>query len=160
MTLYPFIGDPTDVFFRRGRLDPKDHEAWRLGRVPCFERVIKGSLSRINFIMATLRRNSLRDGLGVSVTDYRTWRKRGGWALRFSKSGAPHLEAAHATHFVKKTGAGQMAENRGNHSRGRPDAGAGRQPQADEPAPRRPVAIAAKQGDEETPTFPPEVGRR
>ena len=98
---------PVDVFLRLGCLDPKDHEAWRLGRVPCLERVIKGKLSRINFIMTTLRRNCLRGGLRASVTGYRAWGKKGGRALRFSKSGAPHLEAAYATHFVKKPGPGK-----------------------------------------------------
>lgn len=101
---------PVDVFLRLGCLDPKDHEAWRLGRVPCLERVIKGNLSRINFIMATLRRNSLRGGLRASVTGYRAWGKKGGWTLRFSKSGAPHLEAAYATHFVKTPGLGKRRD--------------------------------------------------
>ena len=95
---------PVDVFLRLGCLDPKDHEAWQLGRVPCLEMVIKGNLSRINFIMTTLRRNSLRGGLRASVTGDRAGGKKGGWALRFSKSGTPHLEAAYATHFVKKPG--------------------------------------------------------
>ena len=101
---------PVDVFIRLGCLDAKDHEAWRLGRVPCLEMVIKGNLSRINFIMATLRRNSLRGGLRASVTGYRAWGKKGGWALRFSKSETPHLEAAYATHFVKTPGLGKRRE--------------------------------------------------
>jgi hypothetical protein len=92
---------PVDVFLRLGCLDPKDHEAWRLGRVPYLESVIHGSLGRINFIMATLRRSSLAGGLKPSWTAYRSWGKTGGKQLRFTKSGAPHLEEAYATHFVK-----------------------------------------------------------
>lgn len=91
---------PVDVFIRLGCLDPKDYEAWRDGRVRHLEAVIKGSLGRINFIMATLRRNSLHGGLKPSWTAYRSWGRRGGKALRFSKSGAPHLEEAYATHFI------------------------------------------------------------
>ena len=34
-------------------------------------------------------------------TGYNPWGKRGGKRLRFSKSGAPQIEAAYATHFVK-----------------------------------------------------------
>jgi len=95
-----FIG-PVDLFIRLGGFDPKDHEAWRHGRVPNLEAVIQGSLGRINFIMDTLRRNSLKGGLKPSWTAYRSWGKNGGKALRFSKSGAPHLELTYATHFVK-----------------------------------------------------------
>lgn len=93
---------PVDVFLRLGCLDPKDLEAWRFRRVPYLERVIRGSLNRISFIMKTLRRNSLAGGLKPSRTAYRSWGKRGGKPLRFSKSGAPHLEEAYATHFVTK----------------------------------------------------------
>lgn len=93
---------PVDVFIRLGYLDPKDHEAWRFRRVPYLESVIRVSRARINFIMTTLRRNSLAGGLKPSWTAYRSWGKRGGKDLRFSKSGTPHLEQAYATHFVKK----------------------------------------------------------
>jgi hypothetical protein len=34
-------------------------------------------------------------------TAYRSWGKRGGKEFRFSKSGAPYLEEAYATHFVR-----------------------------------------------------------
>lgn len=90
-----------DVFIRLGCLDPKDHKAWRHGQVPHLEAVIKGSLGRINFIIATLRRNSLLGGLKPSWTSYRSWGKRGGKELYFSKTGAPHQEAAYATHFIR-----------------------------------------------------------
>ena len=93
---------PVDVFLRFGHLGSKDYEAWRHGRVPYLEEVIKGSLGRISFIMTTLRRNSLHGGLKPNWTAYRTWGKRGGKELRFSKSGASHLEEAYATHFVNK----------------------------------------------------------
>ena len=93
---------PIDVFIQIGCLDSSDHEAWRLGRVPYLEAVIKGNLSRINFIMDTLRRNSLRGGLKPSWTAYRSWGKSGRKKLRFSKSGMPHIDEAYATHFVKK----------------------------------------------------------
>ncbi len=93
---------PVDVFLRLGCLDAKDHEAWRRGNVPHLESVIKGNLGRINCILANLRRNSLRGGLKPSWTAYRSWGKTGGKELRFSKSGAPHMEEAYATHFVRK----------------------------------------------------------
>lgn len=92
---------PVDVFIRLGCLDAKDHEAWRHGRVPHLEAVIKGSLGRINFIMTTLRRNSLHGGLKPSWTAYRSWGKRDGKELRFSKNGDPHMEEAYATHFIR-----------------------------------------------------------
>jgi len=92
---------PVDVFLRLGCLDPKDHEAWRHGRVPHLESVIQGNLGKINFIMTELRRNSLTGGLKPSWAAYRSWGKRGGKVLRFSKFGVPQIEVAYATHYVK-----------------------------------------------------------
>ena len=92
---------PVDVFMRLDRLSAKDYEAWRRGRVAYLEAVIQGNLNQISFIMKTLRRNSLNGGLKASWTGYNSWGKRGGKRLRFSKSGAPQIEAAYATHFVK-----------------------------------------------------------
>ena len=95
---------PVDVFVQLGYLDPKDHEAWRLGRVRYLEAVIKCNLGRINFIMSTLRRISVERGLKPSWTAYRTWGKHKGRELRFSKSGATHLEQTYSTHFVRPAG--------------------------------------------------------
>ena len=89
-----------DVFMELGYLDPKDFENWRFRRVPCLERVIKVNLSKINFIMKTVRRTSLNGNLKPSWTGYTSWGKGRKIPLRFSKSGDDNIERAYATHFV------------------------------------------------------------
>ena len=48
-----------DVFMQLGYLSKSDYEKWRFKRVSPLERVLTVNLSRINFIMKTVRRNSL-----------------------------------------------------------------------------------------------------
>jgi len=91
-----------DVFMRLGYLDPKDYEEWRMKRVPYLERVIKINLDKVNFIMKTVRGNSLNGKLQPSWTDYKSWGKGRKIDLRFSKFGDPNIEKLYATHFVKK----------------------------------------------------------
>jgi hypothetical protein len=90
-----------DVFMKLGYLSRADYENWRFGRVPCLERVLTLNLSAINFIMKTVRRNSLNGHLKPSLTVYKSWGKRKKTLLRFSKSGDGAIETAYATHFVK-----------------------------------------------------------
>jgi len=51
--------------------------------------------------MKTVRRNSLHGKLKPSTTVYTSWGKGQKVSLRFSQSGAPQIEDAYATHFVK-----------------------------------------------------------
>ena len=92
-----------DVFMKLGYLDPADYENWRMKRVPYLERVIKINLGRINFIMKTVRRNSLNGKLDPSWTGYKSWGKGNKIDLRFSKSGEPNIEKTYATHFIRKS---------------------------------------------------------
>lgn len=43
-----------DVFMELAALDPKEHENWRMRRVPYLEKVITMNLSKISFIMKTV----------------------------------------------------------------------------------------------------------
>jgi len=90
-----------DVFMKLGYLSPSDYENWRLKRVSSLERVLNVNLSRLNFIMKTVRRNSLHGRLQPSMTVYKSWGKGQKTLLQFSKSGDPTMETAYATHFVK-----------------------------------------------------------
>jgi hypothetical protein len=90
-----------DVFMKLGYLSQSDYENWRFRRVSPLERVLTLNLSTINFIMKTVRRNSLAGHLKPSLTVYKSWGKRKKTLLQFSKSGDPTLETAYATHFVK-----------------------------------------------------------
>ncbi len=92
-----------DVFMKLGYLDPKEYENWRMKRVPYLERVIKINPGKINFIMKTVRRNSLNGNLTPSWTGYKSWGKGKKSELRFSKTGDPDIEKTYATHFVQKS---------------------------------------------------------
>jgi hypothetical protein len=90
-----------DVFMKRGYLLQADYEHWRLKRVPYLEQVLTLNLPMINFVMKTVRRNSLNGHLKPSMTVYKSWGKGKKVLLQFSKSGDPTLETAYATHFVR-----------------------------------------------------------
>jgi hypothetical protein len=57
-----------DVLMKLGYLSKSDYENWRLKRVSPLERILNVNLSRINFIMKTVRRNSLNGHLKPSLT--------------------------------------------------------------------------------------------
>jgi len=59
-----------DVFMKLGYLSKSDYENWRFQRVLPLERVLNVNLSRINFIMKTVRRNSLNGHLNPSRSIY------------------------------------------------------------------------------------------
>ena len=90
-----------DIFMKLGYLSKSDYENWRFRRVSPLERVLTVNLSRINFIMKTVRRNSLNGHLKPSLTVYKSWGKGKKTLLQFSNSGDPAIETAYATHFVK-----------------------------------------------------------
>ena len=90
-----------DVFMKLGYLSQSDYENWRFKRVSPLERVLQVNLSRINFIMKTVRRTSLNGHLKPSMTVYKSWGSRQKTLLQFSKSGDPRIETAYATHFVR-----------------------------------------------------------
>lgn len=91
-----------DIFIKLGYLDVKDYELWRMKKIPCLEKAIKVNLGKINFIMKTVRRNSLNGKLEPSWTGYKSWGKGNKIFLRFSKSGEENIEKLYATHFVKQ----------------------------------------------------------
>jgi hypothetical protein len=98
-----------DIFMRLGYLSKSDYEHWRFKRVPYLERVLTLNLPTINFVMKTVRRNSLNGHLKPSMTVYKSWGKSKKTLLQFSKSGDPSIETAYATHFVKPKGSAEQA---------------------------------------------------
>lgn len=90
-----------ELLMRMGTLSREDHEAWRNRKVCYLERVIKLNLAQMNHLLRNLQQNSEKGGLKASKTVYLSWGKGAKAALRFSKSGDPHLEAAYATHFLR-----------------------------------------------------------
>jgi len=92
-----------DVFMQLGALSQADYEHWRFRRVPYLERVLTLHRPGINFLMKTVRRNSVHGHLQPSLTVYTSWGKGPKSLLQFSQSGDPTIETAYATHFVKPT---------------------------------------------------------
>lgn len=85
-------------------LSKNDYEKWRFGRVDYLERVCKINLSRLKFILRTMKEYGKKQGLKKSFTYYKKWGSKGKDTikLRFSKSGNESVEKSYATHFVKK----------------------------------------------------------
>lgn len=91
---------PVDVLVRLGRLDPKDLEDWRMGRVPYLEKVLKGNLTRLSRVLRILRYHAHDLKLVPSVTVYMRWGKGPKQRLRFTRSGDAKVEEAYSRHFV------------------------------------------------------------
>ncbi len=90
-----------EVLMRMGRLRKEDHDAWRFGKTPCLESVIMLNLAKIGLLLRSFQRYARAHGLRSSKTAYLSWGKGPKRPLRFSKSGAPAIEDAYATHFLK-----------------------------------------------------------
>lgn len=90
-----------DVLMRMGRLTKEDHDAWRFGRTSCLECVVTVNLAKINHLLRAFQQHARTSGLRPSKTVYLLWGKGREKQLRFSKSGAPSIEDAYATHFLK-----------------------------------------------------------
>jgi hypothetical protein len=92
---------PVDLLLRLQRITKAQYEDWRFGRIPYLERVCVGSLSKLSVILRLLDYHARAIGLKPSQTVYHKWGRGGKHImLRFSKSGAPALEAAYARHYV------------------------------------------------------------
>src|SRR3990172_320390 len=90
-----------DVLVRMGKLTKADHDAWRFGRTSNIERVTTVNLAKINHLLRAFQQHARAGGLRPSKTVYLSWGKGRKQQLRFSKSGAPNIEDAYGTHFLK-----------------------------------------------------------
>lgn len=91
---------PLDVLTGMGTLQPSDVQDWEKGKIPYLERVIQGSLGKINFSMKCFRSWASRKGLKPSYTAYLAKTKGPKRELQFSKSGDLNIEEAYRTHYV------------------------------------------------------------
>lgn len=92
---------PLDLLLKMEKLTPKLAEEWRFGRVPYLERVLRGNLSQLNYILKRLGETAKELELKESYTAYVTWGKGPKRPLRFSKSGDIYTERLYCTHYVK-----------------------------------------------------------
>jgi hypothetical protein len=89
-----------EVFREMGKLDAKQWDEWRRGRVLYLERVIRLNLSQINAVYRAVQASARQGNLKPSWTAYVKWGKGARTPLRFTKSGDPQLERAWATRHV------------------------------------------------------------
>lgn len=91
---------PVDVIVRMGWLSADDLEAWRFGRVPYLERVIRCNLTRLSRFLRILGFHCHDLNLTASQTAYVKWGTGRRIPLRFSKTGDAGVERVYARHFV------------------------------------------------------------
>ena len=92
---------PVELLLRLQRISKQQYEDWRFGRIRYLERVCIGNLSTLSVILRILDQHARAIGLKPSQTVYHKWGRGGKHiVLRFSKGGAPALEAAYSRHFV------------------------------------------------------------
>jgi hypothetical protein len=89
-----------DVLMKMGMLLEPDYDAWRAGRVPYLERVIKGNLSKANRVLRILVRHARDRGLQPVLASYMGIGNARIVKLRFSKGGERAIEEAYRRHFV------------------------------------------------------------
>ena len=80
-----------------GQLTQKDYEAWRRGDVPYLEKVFQGSLSKANRILRIIGFHMHDLNMIPTEGSYRQRGKK--TPLRFSKSGASHIERQYRRHY-------------------------------------------------------------
>ncbi len=105
---------PLDVLLSMEKLSAKNVDDWRSGKIPYLERVIQMNLPQLNVLLAEMKEVARDMDLTPSLTAYRRRTRSGRLPLRFSKSGAPHLEERYATHFLSRKLRGTKALAKSN----------------------------------------------
>lgn len=90
-----------DVLVGLGWLPPARVDEWKQRRLPFLEAGVQTNLSRISAAMKLFRAWATAAKLKPSETAYAA-RTAGREPLRFSKSGAPKIEAAYRTHWISR----------------------------------------------------------
>lgn len=88
---------PVALLMQVGNLTPKDHDAWRRGRLEYLERVFQGSLSKANRYLRILGFHAHDLNMVPSQHTYKQHGKKR--ILRFSRSGDAGVEKSYARHF-------------------------------------------------------------
>lgn len=91
-----------DLLLKMEKISSKQVEEWRFGKIQYLERVVRGNLSQLNYILTKLGEIARNEGLKESFTVYMSWGKGVKRPLRFSKSGDSHIERRYSTHYVKQ----------------------------------------------------------
>lgn len=89
-----------DVLLRIGYLSPKDHRAWRHGKISCLEKACQANLKKLTIVNKILRLIANELKLKRSKTAYKQWGKNKKRDLIFSVSGSKKIEDHYKTHFL------------------------------------------------------------
>jgi hypothetical protein len=92
---------PIEVFQEMRLLESDRVQAWRRGRIPYLEKIIRCNLSAAGRILRILRMHAHDLNLRPSPTVYRRWRGGAKVPLRFSKSGVAAVEESYSRHFIR-----------------------------------------------------------
>lgn len=109
------VAIPAQVLMDVGVLSKQDHENWRFGKVDYLERVCKIGLSKLSFIMKTVRKYARENNLKASEAFYKRWGmkdKRKTTKLRFSKTGDENIDKGYATHYVDSKRINEIKEEK------------------------------------------------
>ncbi len=100
-----------DVFVSVGMLEKKKMEAWKAGHIPYLEKVLNGSLSKLNRVLRILRFHVHDLNLRPQKHIVRNEKN----ILRYSKTGDPKLEDAYSLEYAivskKQRGSVSVAAN-------------------------------------------------
>ena len=111
---------PVDVLMDTGILSKQKYEDWRFGKVDYLERVCTANFMKLSLVLHQMRVYAQKANLKPSFCYYKRWgvKKKGGQGhtlvipLRFSKTGAPEIERAYATHFVDSRQIAKLKEEK------------------------------------------------
>lgn len=107
-----------EVFVRMGMLPPAELAEWRQGRVPYLERVIQGSLGKINRVLRIISLHVHDLQLLPAPPHVAGLVKFKGRALRFSKTGDPGVEECARRVFVVRPPKRERLEQSGRAEEG------------------------------------------
>lgn len=96
-----YIVETTEVFIKMGMLERKKMDDWSAGRIPYLEKVLSGSLSKLNRILSVLR-FYVHD---LNLVSQHNLKKNGKTVLIYSKNKSSKLERAYSLEYkdISKT---------------------------------------------------------
>jgi hypothetical protein len=108
---------PLDLLIKMERVTLQQVGDWRFRRIPYLERVAIGNLAKMSTILSALGAFAKATELEASHTVYMSWGKGPKQQLRFSKSGALHMEQLYSTQYMRRKKKHLISKESGNHDR-------------------------------------------
>jgi len=103
-----------DILIGLEYLSKKDYEDWRFGRIDYLEKACKTNLSKLTFIVKSMKKFAKDLKLAYSLTVYSQYGKGISHRLKFCISGNKNIEDAYATHYIDKERINELKINKTN----------------------------------------------